>query len=88
MFHPRGAFPWESSPPLVFFSPQNGGVSWSEDGDGCRGREISRDFAKVGTGALGRGNLGIQSPAWRGFVPFGAGLVPGTGIEFELTTGL
>ncbi|RLV87451.1 hypothetical protein DV515_00015698 [Chloebia gouldiae] len=26
---------------------QNGGVSWSDDGDGCRGREISRDFAKL-----------------------------------------
>ncbi|NXQ20097.1 ARI3B protein, partial [Peucedramus taeniatus] len=26
---------------------QNGSVSWSEEGDGCRGREISRDFAKL-----------------------------------------
>uniref|UniRef100_A0A8D2PDC9 AT-rich interactive domain-containing protein 3 n=1 Tax=Zosterops lateralis melanops TaxID=1220523 RepID=A0A8D2PDC9_ZOSLA len=26
---------------------QNGGVSWSDEGDGCRGREISRDFAKL-----------------------------------------
>ncbi|NWZ43164.1 ARI3B protein, partial [Brachypodius atriceps] len=26
---------------------QNGGVSWSDDGDGGRGREISRDFAKL-----------------------------------------
>uniref|UniRef100_A0A8C5U060 AT-rich interactive domain-containing protein 3 n=1 Tax=Malurus cyaneus samueli TaxID=2593467 RepID=A0A8C5U060_9PASS len=29
------------------FSPQNGGVSWSDDSDGSRGREISRDFAKL-----------------------------------------
>ncbi|XP_041274709.1 AT-rich interactive domain-containing protein 3B [Onychostruthus taczanowskii] len=26
---------------------QNGGVSWSDDSDGGRGREISRDFAKL-----------------------------------------
>ncbi|NXC36857.1 ARI3B protein, partial [Campylorhamphus procurvoides] len=26
---------------------QNGSVTWSDDGDGCRGREISRDFAKL-----------------------------------------
>ncbi|NXX24214.1 ARI3B protein, partial [Nicator chloris] len=26
---------------------QNGGVTWSDEGDGCRGREISRDFAKL-----------------------------------------
>ncbi|XP_051484348.1 AT-rich interactive domain-containing protein 3B isoform X2 [Apus apus] len=26
---------------------QNGTVTWSDDGDGCRGREISRDFAKL-----------------------------------------
>ncbi|NXC91787.1 ARI3B protein, partial [Cercotrichas coryphoeus] len=26
---------------------QNGSVSWSDEGDGCRGREISRDFAKL-----------------------------------------
>ncbi|NWV70660.1 ARI3B protein, partial [Malurus elegans] len=26
---------------------QNGGVSWSDDSDGSRGREISRDFAKL-----------------------------------------
>ncbi|NXA72640.1 ARI3B protein, partial [Thryothorus ludovicianus] len=26
---------------------QNGGGSWSDEGDGCRGREISRDFAKL-----------------------------------------
>ncbi|XP_039570648.1 AT-rich interactive domain-containing protein 3B [Passer montanus] len=26
---------------------QNGGASWSDDGDGGRGREISRDFAKL-----------------------------------------
>ncbi|NWI56240.1 ARI3B protein, partial [Calyptomena viridis] len=26
---------------------QNGSVTWSDEGDGCRGREISRDFAKL-----------------------------------------
>ncbi|KAM9640325.1 AT-rich interactive domain-containing protein 3B isoform 1-T6 [Morphnus guianensis] len=26
---------------------QNGNVTWSDEGDGCRGREISRDFAKL-----------------------------------------
>lgn len=26
---------------------QNGGLAWSDDPDGCRGREISRDFAKL-----------------------------------------
>ncbi|NWY05596.1 ARI3B protein, partial [Nothoprocta ornata] len=26
---------------------QNGSATWSEEGDGCRGREISRDFAKL-----------------------------------------
>ncbi|XP_004611793.2 AT-rich interactive domain-containing protein 3B isoform X2 [Sorex araneus] len=26
---------------------QNGGLAWSEDADGARGREISRDFAKL-----------------------------------------
>uniref|UniRef100_U3JPS7 AT-rich interactive domain-containing protein 3 n=1 Tax=Ficedula albicollis TaxID=59894 RepID=U3JPS7_FICAL len=26
---------------------QNGSVSWNDEGDGCRGREISRDFAKL-----------------------------------------
>ncbi|XP_009080720.1 PREDICTED: AT-rich interactive domain-containing protein 3B [Acanthisitta chloris] len=26
---------------------QNGTVNWSDEGDGCRGREISRDFAKL-----------------------------------------
>uniref|UniRef100_A0A803VYG5 AT-rich interactive domain-containing protein 3 n=1 Tax=Ficedula albicollis TaxID=59894 RepID=A0A803VYG5_FICAL len=34
-------------PLLVFFPPQNGSVSWNDEGDGCRGREISRDFAKL-----------------------------------------
>ncbi|NXA53238.1 ARI3B protein, partial [Nothocercus julius] len=26
---------------------QNGSVTWNDEGDGCRGREISRDFAKL-----------------------------------------
>lgn len=41
-----------------FLSPQNGSVAWSDEGDGCRGREISRDFAKVSMimGIWGKGS--------------------------------
>ncbi|KAJ8790283.1 hypothetical protein J1605_021360 [Eschrichtius robustus] len=31
----------------VSSSPTNGGLAWSDDADGGRGREISRDFAKL-----------------------------------------
>uniref|UniRef100_A0A7N4NNN5 AT-rich interactive domain-containing protein 3 n=1 Tax=Sarcophilus harrisii TaxID=9305 RepID=A0A7N4NNN5_SARHA len=34
---------WNLEEPL----PQNGGLTWSDDTDGGRGREISRDFAKL-----------------------------------------
>ena len=30
-----------------FVPLENGGLAWSDDADGGRGREISRDFAKV-----------------------------------------
>lgn len=58
------AFLWESFHPSLFFPPQNGSVTWSDEGDGCRGREISRDFAKVGLvpGDLGKGGFGEFSP--------------------------
>lgn len=32
---------------MCFVPLQNGGLAWSDDADGGRGREISRDFAKV-----------------------------------------
>lgn len=32
---------------LCFCLLQNGALAWSDDADGGRGREISRDFAKV-----------------------------------------
>lgn len=38
---------------FVWNSFQNGSLSWSEEADGGRGREVSRDFAKVGMMILG-----------------------------------
>lgn len=60
---------------LSFLSPpQNGNVTWSDEGDGCRGREISRDFAKVSliVGIWGREGWmgGVPSlPCGRGWLP-------------------